>query len=382
MKTRIVSLIFIAALMFSFNGNLMAQGGIEEELFKEAFPELETELTFDPKITDLKPDELAKYRAAREKIDNAIDNDLNAFKVGALSADNALVFEYKRLKKAKKELDIEKLVGLLMTWKSKIKAYMGDKAKYGDDKDECVRNIALFQQASKSKKWGEAYNYWNILFHYYPRANKITYSKGATVIEFKYNESKDKKWIDTLMMSYDQRVKFKFFGNGKYPEGYIRGRQAVDLLKHDKEAVEKAYGLFKESVKLQGVKSEPAVLLSFMQATEGMFVKKKIDAAQVVDNYTKLNKLLEEKINNGENGVVKQAQAGVTQLFMRSDASTCEQLIPAFQKRFNNNKDDVEQLEKIARMLSVKKIALTVIYLETWQFRLINLDHLLYQNMR
>ncbi len=356
MRTRMISLIFITSLVFLFTGKLVAQGGIEEELFNEAFPELQSdELKFDPNITDLKPEALQKYRAVVEKIDNAVKNDLNAFRYGALTDENALVFEYKRLKKAKKELDIDKLVNVLMDWKSKIRAYMGDKAKYGISKEECVRNIALFQQATKSNKLNEAYKYWNVLFHFFPRSTKMIYSKGADVVEFKYEETKDEKWIDTLMILYDQRIKFKFFGDkNEYPEGYIRGRQAVDLLKLNKDAVEKAYSLFNKSVDLQGLKSEPAVLLSFMQATEGMFVKKKIDAAEVVDNYTKLNKLLEEKIQNGEDGVTKQAQAGVTQIFMGSDASTCEQLLPAFQNRFNKNKDDVDQLEKIARMLSMK----------------------------
>jgi hypothetical protein len=172
------------------------------------------------------------------------------------------------------------------------------------------------------------------------------------LLNLSMNNQKDKKWIDTLMMLYDQRIKFKFFGDeNEYPEGYIRGRQAVDLLKHDKDAVEKAYSLFNKSVDLQGVKSEPAVLLSFMQATEGMFVKEKIDAAEVVDNYTKLNKLLEEKIQSGENGVTEQAHTGVTQLFLKSDASTCDQLIPAFQKGLIKTRTMLISLKKLPECL-------------------------------
>jgi hypothetical protein len=190
MKTRIVSLIFITSLVFLFTGKVMAQGGIEEELFTEAFPELQGELKFDPNITDLKPETLQKYRAVVEKIDNAVKNDLNAFRYGALTPENSLVFEYKRLKKAKKDLDIDKLVNVLMDWKSKIRAYMGDKAQYGISKEECYRNIALFQQATKSNKLNEAYKYWNVLFHFFPRSTKMVYSKGADVVEFKYEQSK------------------------------------------------------------------------------------------------------------------------------------------------------------------------------------------------
>jgi TRAP-type C4-dicarboxylate transport system permease large subunit len=45
---------FITSLVFLFTGKVMAQGGIEEELFTEAFPELQGELKFDPNITDFK----------------------------------------------------------------------------------------------------------------------------------------------------------------------------------------------------------------------------------------------------------------------------------------------------------------------------------------
>jgi len=352
MKTRIVSLIFITSLVFMFTGNVMAQ--IEEELFNGAFPELQSEL-IDPNKKSLSNEEVEELRDLLKKLDDAVENDLNAFKYGALTDENAIVFEYKKLKKAKKNLNIEELEKLIIAEKSKIKAYMGDKAKYGSDKEEAVRNMALLQQSIKSNKLDEAYKYWNVLFHYYPRASKMTYSKGADIIEHKFKKSKDLKWIDSLMMLYDQRIKFKFFGKvGEYPEGYILGRKATDLLKHKKEAVEQAYSIFKKSVELQGVKSEDPILLSFMQATEGMFVKKKIDAAEVVDNYTKINALLEERVKDPKNKIAEQAMGGVTHLFLKSEASTCEQLIPAFQKRFDKNKNDIDQLEKIARMLSMK----------------------------
>ncbi len=353
MKPKLITLFFISSLLFLSMSSLNAQD-VEQTLIDESFPEIKGGL-LDENKKELSQQDVADLRKVLDKITDAIKNDINAFRYDALTADNAKVFSYKKLKKAKKKLDLDKLEKMLADEKSKIRAYMGDKAKYGADPNECKKNLALLQQAAKHKKMDEAYTYWNTLFHFYPRSSKMVYSKGSQVVEYMYNKTKDPKWIDTLMFLYDQRIKYEFFGDGKYPKGYILGRKATDILRYNKEDVERAYPIFKEAVDLQGSKSECAVLLSFMQATEGMFVNKKIDAAEVVDNYTKLNALLEEKkANNPDNETVGQALGGVNALFIRSEASTCEQLVPAFQKRFDKNKDNIEELEKIARMLSMK----------------------------
>lgn len=355
MKTRIVSFIFILSLVFLFGGNVMAQQTEAEEIFNEKFEELNNELKFNPSIKDLSPKAVADYRNVLKKLDDAID-DLVAFEVGALTDENTKVFEYKRLRKAK---DLTGLRPLIIEQKHKIREYMGDKTDFGADSLECIKNIALLQQTTKNGNWAAAYPHWNALFHYYPRASRTTYSKGTDIVEFKYNKEKDAvtkdKWIDTLMMLYDQRI--KFFGDSKkYPKGYILGRKAVDLLKFRQTAFEQAYKIFDESVKLQGVDSEDAVLLTFMQATDGMFRADKIDAAILVDNYSRISEILDKRAKlDPKNSVTKTAIDGVDAIFSNSPASTCEALVPAYQKKFDANKEDVELLKKIAGMLDRKE---------------------------
>ncbi len=353
MKPKLITLFFIGSLFFVLSGNLKAQD-IEQSLIDESFPELKKGL-LDESKTDLSEQDVADLRKVLNKITDAVSSDINAFRYDALTAENAKVFSYKKLRKAKKKLNLDKLEEMLLAEKSKIRAYMGDKAKYGADPEECKKNLALLQQAAKAKKMNVAYGYWNTLFHFYPRSSKMIYSKGAQVIEYKYKKTNDPKWIDTLMILYDQRIKYKFFGNGKYPKGYILGRKATDILRYNKDEVERAYPIFKESIELQGENSECAVVLSYMQATEGMFVKGKIDAAEVVDNYTKLNELMQKrKTQEPDNEKYKQVLGGLNAIFIKSDASTCKQLVPAFKKRFEKNKDNIEEVEKIARLLSLK----------------------------
>jgi tetratricopeptide (TPR) repeat protein len=352
MKSRIISFIFISLLGVLIAGKAMSQEGIEEQLFKKAFPELQGNL-LDSNRTDVSSEEFNKLRDIRDKLDCAL-SDLNAFKYGALTPENSLVFDYEKLKKAKEELDIEKLEKLITEEKRKIRIFLG-KPICGTQYEDIHRNLALLLHTYKSKNWELAYHYWNVLFHNYPDASKSIYSKGANILEYKFEQTKDEKWIDTLMMLYDQRIKYQFFEEtGKITKDYILDIKAMKILKYNPSAVDEAYALFEKSIALKGVNSEDAILLSYMQATEGMFVKNKIDRDKVVDNFNTITAILEERMKDSTNAMAPLALAGVSQIFGSGDPSPCEHLIPAFRKRFNKNKTDVEQLEKMARMLSMK----------------------------
>lgn len=348
MKKRLVSLMIVTVLFMTIK--LLAQ--TPEELFNNAFPKLGNELNCSDNKTSLNEQEVAEFRGELKRLTDAED-DLIAFNAGALTPENFNIFTNKDLKKA----DTEKLQALIADKKNKIIAYMGTLTKYGAEEMECKKNIALFNQAIKHKNYDDAYNYWGFLFHFYPMSTKSIYSKSRTLFNYKYNKaSKEEKyaWIDTLMMVYDQRI--KYFGNDKkYSKGYILGRKGKDLLKYRKNEVEEAYGYLKESVELQGVKSEDAVLLTYMQATEGMFVNKKVDADVVVDNYSLLSDLLVKRLPVVKNPVkTQQAIDGIDAIFSNSEAATCDKIIGAYDKKYKANPDDVELLEKIAKILDDK----------------------------
>jgi hypothetical protein len=358
MKTRSISLIFIFSLFFLFKGTLMAQG--VDEIFNNAFPELNDGSLFDDKVATLSSEEKKKYVTLMKKLEDA-SSDIEAKKIDVLTPDNAKVFEYKPMKKVKKQEDLDSLEKLIKKYKEKIRVYTGDKTKFGVPENECKTNVALLQQTTKAEKWKQAYPYWNTLFHYYPRSSRTIYSKGTDIIEYFYEQAKDEatkeKWVDTLMLLYDKRIKF-FGTNEQYPRGYILGRKATDLVKYRPTAIEDAYKMIKESVKLQGIKSEDAVLVTFMQITKGMFEDgEKVNVGEVVDNFGKISGLLEQKIKDGDGtDNTQKALDGVVYLFSKTEgASDCNALVPFYQKKFEEHKNDAEQLKKIAGMLDDKE---------------------------
>ncbi|OQY00111.1 MAG: hypothetical protein B6I20_09260 [Bacteroidetes bacterium 4572_117] len=330
--------------------NLQAQ--TPQELFNEAFPKLGNELKCSDEKTSLNAQEIADFRTELGRLSDAND-DLVAHEVGALTDENFKIFTKKMLKKA----DTKALAVLLAEKRKAIIAYMGTKAKYGADDAECKKTIALYEQAMKQKSYDDAYNHWGVLFHFYPMSRKSIYSKASTLFTYKYNKaSKEEKsaWVDTLMIVYDQRI--KYFGKSKkYGKGYILGRKGKDLLKYRKDDFEKAFGYLKESVQLRGVNSEDAVILTYMQVTEGMFVNEKIGADVVVDTYSQLSDLLVKKLPlTKDKNKTQQAIDGVDDIFSHSKAATCEGIIGAYDKKFKANPTDVELLEKIAKILDDK----------------------------
>jgi len=339
---------------------LMAQ--TPEELFNGAFPKFGNEINCSDEKESLNTEEVTEFRNELKRLSEAED-DLIAFDAGALTEENFNVFTNKDLKKA----DTEKLLALITDKRGNIIAYMGTLTKYGADEMECKQSIALFNDAMKRKNYDDAYVNWNFLFHYYPMSTKSTYSKGSPLFNYKYNKApKEEKslWVDTLMMIYDQRIKY-FGKDKKYPTGFILGRKGRDLLKYRKNNVEEAYGYLKESVKLQGVNSEDAVLLTYMQATEGMFVNEKVEADVVVDNYSQISDLLTKRLAALQKKTkIQKAIDGVDAIFANSDAATCTAIIGAYDKKYKASPDNVELMEKIAGILDDKDCTESQLYFD------------------
>ncbi len=326
----------------------------EEELFAKGFPKLGNELKCSEDRTTLTDQEVADFRAQLKRLSDAED-DIVAYEVGALTDENYKVFTNKELKKT----DLEKLKKLINDKRFKIIAYMGTLTKYGADDIECKKNIGLFKQSIKMKDYESAYGYWNYLFHYYPMSTKSIYKDANKVIGYKFNQAKTQEekdlWIDTLMMAYDQRI--KYFGNDpKYPKGYILGKKGRDLYKFKKSALEEAYGYLQESIKLQGVKSEDNVLYDFMRMTDEMYKKGKVDADVFVDNYSLVSDLLAKRLASvSKKEKTQKAIDAVDLIFSKSDAASCDKIVAAYEQKFKADPNNLELLEKIAGILDDKE---------------------------
>lgn len=281
--------------------------------------------------------------------------------------------------------------------------------KYGPDSTtriECVRHLSVYKEYLNVRNYESAIPSWRKALEICPQSTKNLYTDGVRIRKYQINKNRKKpeiqsKYIDSLMMVYDLRIKY-FSNSRRYGKGYILGRKGVDLLYLRKEAVEEAYSYLDKSIKLQGENSEDAVLLTFMQATVGLYKMEILDGDKVIQNYERAMGLLEKRFEEGmkrttpdkfkaykkekekleakldsfkearnrakaKEMIIKMrklgndalrdldrtttAMNGVEILFSESGAATCTALDKLFTPKFEENPNDIELLKKITRLL-------------------------------
>ncbi len=229
-------------------------------------------------------------------------------------------------------------------------------SKYGVDSAKTVLHASLYGEMVKQKNYKEALPNWRYIFNNAPKYRRGTYKNGVKIMRGMYYATKDIKYIDTLMMVYDQRI--KYFGTyRKYPKGWILGRKGGDLLlfkKKDIASVKEAYTILKESITLRGVNSEASVVNKTMEAAKMLVMAGELAPEAVIDDYLAFMDLLKakmekfpKKINN-----IKGALANVESDFFAAGVADCETLGSIFTPKFEANPTDMVLINKILKMLN------------------------------
>lgn len=249
-----------------------------------------------------------------------------------------------------------------------------DETKYGENPDDCRRDLSEYIEFVKQKNYIDALPAWRRVYNACPSSSKSIFLNGPKIfgklIKIEKDEAKRLAYIDTLMQIYDKRI--ELFGQ----KGSVLGRKGNDLYKYNKKgAYELAYGYMKESVELTKGKSQAAVLQSYMSSSAVMYKNKKIDAGQVVQDFSIISDNLailivkqtekvgpvepaEEgaeprKLNKDEKKLAqyKKVEENVGKLFISTGAGSCEVLIAHFTPKFEANPTDVDLLKTITKYL-------------------------------
>ncbi len=227
-------------------------------------------------------------------------------------------------------------------------------SKFGNDSVKCVENASLYDGFLKQQNYVDAVGPWRWMFFNCPRSYKRLYLDGITIMKklmkAETDAAKQDKYVDTIMMIYDQRI--KYFGQ----EGYVLGRKGVDYFDlRRKTDVETAYKILFRSVELEKGKTEPAVLVKFMQATVLMHKKQAIDDAAFVFNYMNTSDAMHEQLKETPNdSTLLKGNDMILSILVSSDlAQSCEKLEKIFSNIFETNKS-VAVLRSIVSVLSAK----------------------------
>jgi tetratricopeptide (TPR) repeat protein len=234
----------------------------------------------------------------------------------------------------------------------------------------------MFSEFMKQKNLKDAYTPWTVLIKDYPMCSQNLYSHGVNIVKAKLQQcktgSEQQPWIDTLMMVYDNRIKFFAKTSKLYGEAYILGRKGVDMAKYRPAMIDAYYETLNKSVDLGKEATEVAVFQTAMKSVVDMYNAEKIDASVVVDKYLQLNDILDaqktefsKQLESPANdkaakdaesklATAKQVQGAIDQMFSTSKAAECGALNKAFEPRFTANPNDVEMAEKIVKIFDSK----------------------------
>jgi len=249
------------------------------------------------------------------------------------------------------------------------KKYLND-PKYGADsaaREACAMHISLYNEFYKQKNYKDALNDWRHVYQNCPAASKNTFIRGASIYKNLINAEKDdakkQALIDTLMMIYDQRiVYFK-------QEGAVLANKGSDLYNYrGKDVAGDVYQMLKKSCELQKQETSGGITTIMMQAAVDEFKAEKIDGADVIAAYQLSMETIDLAIADNqkvvESGDAKKVpaaekelenlatdQKNVEALFSESGAATCDALVSIFGAKYDANKDDVEWLKKVTKLL-------------------------------
>lgn len=228
--------------------------------------------------------------------------------------------------------------------------------KYGNDTLKCKQNLSLYTTFIQQDNYVDAMLGWRYVFNECPRSTKNIYLHGVKIFEYfieknKKDDVKREAYIDTLMMVYDQRI--KYFGE----EGKVIGRKGVDLFQYRGEkALDEVYGYLTKSMEIEGNETEGGVLVSLLQTALLQLKNGKETCDNIVNIYAKASdaidaqiKVYEMKGKSTKNLLA--AKSNVDNLFVNSECAKCEAILPIFTKKFEADQENVDLLKNIVQIL-------------------------------
>ncbi|MCD4768781.1 MAG: hypothetical protein K8R35_01265 [Bacteroidales bacterium] len=225
-----------------------------------------------------------------------------------------------------------------------------DGSKYGHNKDSvnCRKNLSLYKTYYDQKNYDMALGFWRKSYTECPLASKNMYLHGIRMYKTLFKQTKEKSYIDSMILVYDSRV--KYFGEASY----VQGRKGLDLWEigsEDLELLQLSYTTLGDAISLKPRNANPMTLTIYMAATQKLFEQELISNEVVINNYGFVGDILDARIKAVNRGGDINAKKNIDAIFKASGAGTCDGLIPLFTDKVAATPDDIDLLKKVIGLL-------------------------------
>ncbi|MBN2611964.1 MAG: tetratricopeptide repeat protein [Bacteroidales bacterium] len=224
--------------------------------------------------------------------------------------------------------------------------------KYGETEEarkECAGNLSTMTEFVKINMYDYAFDSWKKCYTNCPGSNKNIYIYGARILKNKIEKAADKetadRFLDTLMQMYDTRM--KHFGQ----EDYVMGLKGIDMLKYKPDSIQRGYDYLKKSLELGKARSEEAVCITFLQASNILYRSNQKPASEFISDYVYVSEFLNQKLKVNETNDVKAAITNIETIFAESGAADCEALITIFTPKYEQTPSDLALLKNITDLM-------------------------------
>lgn len=167
------------------------------------------------------------------------------------------------------------------------------------NKDQAIENYVLCKDEMKEKDYETAFPLWQEVYKTSPAADgrrNLVFMWGVEIYNDKFSKAVDpakkKEYVNRVMELYDELSEC-------YPKekGFVYGRKAFDMYYNypDFATQQEKYDLFKKSIDMEGMKTQPFVLNPFTALLRDQFDAKAISMAEA----QKYAKLVMDILNNG-----------------------------------------------------------------------------------
>ena len=238
--------------------------------------------------------------------------------------------------------------------------------KFGVDSIETQKNLSMFNQYYKEKKYVEAFPYWYYLFNNAPCVQKRITFNGPYIIKKKlrdinktlgkdaYNDRLNGGLADTLFMCHELRI--KFYGE----EGKVKAIWADDMSKLTPKRRAEALSMFHEATTMLGNDMKYDVPKDYVYSAVKQHKVKKLDLDSLFIILDEVTPIIDYNISKytmeglSEKDSIKGAKWLDTQnsiINMLKPYLDCEKLVELKQPAYEENKGNATWLKSTVKLL-------------------------------
>ena len=225
-------------------------------------------------------------------------------------------------------------------------------SKYGVDSVKTITNASIYTELVKQKNFEEALPTWRYVFFNAPAFQMNTYIRGEDIMEYMIQKTKNRAYIDTLMMVFDQRI--KYFGNDRrYGVGYLLGKKGFALFRYsngDTTMMKQAFESLMKSFEIDGVNTHPSNVVITLGVASELAKASAMPREQFINHYMKLSEFLDARLAEGKTTYQK-CKDQIDDIFFSSGMADCLTLSDILTKRFEANRTDTLTLKEIVSLL-------------------------------